>query len=107
MSKRVKDVIGTKEFRKFFNQILENESRKRELRDAFKTLRENCLIGDKITHNLWPQSYIKKYKIKNLWRFPLHSGWRLVYTIIGEKDGFVVCIIEALPHKEYEKRFGY
>jgi hypothetical protein len=50
---------------------------------------------------------MKKYKIKNLWRLPLRSGWRLVYTIIGEKDGFVVCIIEAFSHKDYEKRFGY
>jgi hypothetical protein len=50
---------------------------------------------------------MKKYKIKNLWRLPLRSGWRLVYTIIGEKDGFVVCIIEAFSHKDYEKRFDY
>jgi hypothetical protein len=107
VSKRAKDVIGTKEFRKLFNQISENEPQKRELHNAFKTLQEDCLCGNKITHDLWPQSYIKKYKIKNLWRLPLRSGWRLVYTIMGEKDGFVVCIIEAFSHKEYEKRFGY
>jgi hypothetical protein len=45
-AKRVKDVIGTKEFRKFFNQVPENEPRKKELCDAFKTLQEDC-VGTK------------------------------------------------------------
>lgn len=63
--------------------------------------------GNKIPHNRWPDAYIRKYRIKNLWRYPLRSGWRIVYTILGQKDSFVVCVLESFSHQEYEKRFGY
>lgn len=105
--KRTKDVLGTIEFRKFFNRLPENESRKKELIETFKILKENCLRGDRIPYELWPRSYIKKYNITNLWRLPLRSGWRLIYTIIGEDNDFIVCVLEVFSHSEYEKRFGY
>jgi hypothetical protein len=104
---KIIDVIGSTIFRKFFDKIPQNDSRKKELYETFKILRQDCLRGDKIPHNLWPLVYVKKYRIKNLWRYPLRSGWRLVYTILGQKDGFVVCILEAFSHQEYDKRFGY
>ena len=107
MSTKIIDVIGSIEFRKFFDKIPQTDPRKKELYNTFKILKEDCLRGDKISHNLWPASYVKNYKIKNLWRYPLRSGWRIVYTILGQNDGFVVCILEAFSHQEYEKRFGY
>jgi mRNA-degrading endonuclease RelE of RelBE toxin-antitoxin system len=106
-AKKAKDVIGTREFRKFFSQLHENEPRKKELLDTIKILQENYLRGNNMPHNLWPQIYVKKYGMTNLWRFPLHSGWRLIYTIKGKDGEFIICIIEALSHHEYEKRFGY
>ena len=78
-----------------------------EYRKNYIILKKDCTIGDKIKHNLWPQIYIRKYQITNLWRYPLKSGWRLLYHIVGELDGFTVYILEALPHAEYEKRFHY
>ncbi len=105
--KKADDVIGSIEFRKFFDQIPQNDPRKKEFRDEFKILKEDCLRGNKIPHDRWPTIYVRKYRIKNLWRYPLRSGWRLVYVVLSQKDGFVVCILEAYSHQEYEKRFGY
>ncbi len=104
---KVSDVIGSTEFRKFFDQIPQNDPKKKEFHDAFKILKEDCLQGNKIPHDRWPVSYVRKYRIRNLWRYKLRSGWRLVYTILSHKEGFLVCILEAFSHQEYEKRFGY
>lgn len=102
----VKDVKGTIEFSSFF-ESLGNTALKKEIRYSFSLLKSDCTIGDKIKHSLWPQIYIQKYQITNLWRYPLNSGWRLLYHVVGEPDGFTVYILEALPHDEYEKRFHY
>lgn len=107
MSKQAKSVVGTAEFSKFLEKLPENEPRRKELSDIFKILKENCLRGSKIPHKQWPQTYIKKYQIKNLWRLEMRSGWRLIYTILLEKDEIVVCVIEVFSHDEYEKRFRY
>ena len=107
IKRKANDVIGSIEFRKFLDQISQNDFRRQEFLEAFKILKEDCLRGNKIPKDRWPTTYIKKYGIKNLWRYPLRSGWRLVYTILSQKDDFVVCVLEAFSHQEYEKRFGY
>ena len=105
--KKAIDVIGSIEFRKFFDQIPQYDPRKKEFLEIFKFLKEDCSRGNKIPHDRWPAIYIRKYRIKNLWRYPLRSGWRLMYTILSQKDGFLVCVLEAFSHQEYDKRFGY
>ena len=105
--KKENDVIGSIEFKKFFDRIPQNDPRKKEFYEIFKILKEDCLQGDKIPHDRWPALYISKYRIKNLWRYTLRSGWRIIYTVLSQKDGFIVCILEAFSHKDYEKRFGY
>jgi hypothetical protein len=107
VSKPADSVNGTIEFTKFFEKIPESEPRKSELHDIFKTLKENYSSGNKIPHKQWPYEYIKKYNIKNLWRFEMRKGWRLTYTIIAQKDRISVCIIEVFSHDDYEKRFQY
>lgn len=84
-TKKINDVIGSIEFRKFFDQIPQNDPRKKEFLEVFKILKEDCLRGNKIPHDRWPVTYIRKYRIKNLWRYPLRSGWRVVYTILVKK----------------------
>lgn len=106
MIPKVKDVRGTIEFSSFFDS-LDNPVLKKEIRSSFSLLKSDCTLGDKIKHNLWPQIYIQKYQITNLWRYPLNSGWRLLYHVVGESDGLTVYILEVLPHDEYEKRFHY
>ena len=43
--KTVHDIIGSIEFRKFYDSILQSDPRKNEFLDAFKILQENCLQG--------------------------------------------------------------
>lgn len=74
MTKRANDVIGSIEFRKFYDNIAQDDPRKKELLDVFKILKEDCLRGNKIPHDRWPLMYTRKYGIKNLWRYPLRSG---------------------------------
>jgi len=56
---------------------------------------------------LIPLRYIKKYEVKNLWKYNLSKGWRLLYSIESEELIIVSIILEWLNHKEYEKRFKY
>lgn len=107
MKKRSNNIIGSIEFRRFYDNIAQDDPKKKELLDAFKILKEDCLRGNKIPHDRWPLTYTRKYGIKNLWRYPMRSGWRIVYTVLNQKEGFVVCILEAFSHQEYEKRFSY
>ncbi|MDE1763715.1 MAG: hypothetical protein KGH88_05675 [Thaumarchaeota archaeon] len=104
--KQATNVIGSIEFRRFYDSIYENDLKK-EFSDAFKILKEDCLRGNKIPHSHWPSTYVRKYGIRNLWIYPMRSGWRITYTILQQEGGIVVCILEAFSHREYEKRFGY
>ena len=106
-NKAVKDVGGTDEFRTYFESLSDTNSLKKELREAFMILKEDCLSGQKIQYNRWPAAYVRKYKINNLWRYALQSSWRLIYTIIGDSDGLIVSVLEVFSHKDYEKRFEY
>lgn len=106
--KKVIDVTGSDDFSPFFKSLPESDPFKQELKEAIKTLKENCTCGDKIEHAKWPGYYIEKYGINNLWRYELQEGKRLTYTIISSADGLVVSILEAFfTHDDYDKRFGY
>ena len=45
MSSKVKDVGGTDDFRTYFESLSEQDPLKKELRNAFLILKENCLSG--------------------------------------------------------------
>lgn len=101
-----KDVGGTTKFRKYFRSIPESSPLKNEIIMARQNLMEDLSRGDLIPHDRWPPEY-RQLGITNLWRYPLKSAFRMIYTVISDFDGFLGSIIEVLPHKEYEKRFGY
>ncbi len=75
--------------------------------EAIKTLKKNPEIGLKVPRSLWPRFYIKAYDIDNLRKLDLSSGWRLTYTLKGNKIEVMAIILEWMTHKRYEKRFGY
>lgn len=107
MPSKVKDVGGTEEFRTYFQSLSDKDPLKKELKDTFLILKEDCLLGQKIQRDKWPTIYVKKYHINNLWRYALQSGWRMIYTIIGDSDGLIVSVLEVFSHKDYEERFEY
>ncbi len=74
---------------------------------AIDDLKKDQACGTKIEKRLWPKTYVQNYKITNLWKYDLPSGWRLIYTIETDEIRILSIILEWFDHKEYEKRFNY
>jgi hypothetical protein len=68
---------------------------------------EDYTAGQKIQKKLFPDYYVKRYGVRNLWRLRLDDHWRMIYTVVGEKVRIVAVVLEVLDHKKYNKRFGY
>ena len=64
---------------------------------------EDAFCGIQIPKRLIP----KEYAVKNLWKYDLPKGWRLLYSIVNEEIVVISIIIEWFDHKSYEKRFKY
>lgn len=73
------------------------------LNQAMDNIEENAFCGIQIPKRLIP----KEYDVKNLWKYDLPKGWRLLYSIVNEEIVVVSIIIEWVDHKSYEKRFKY
>jgi len=65
------------------------------------------LAGEKVEKRKWPQVYVEKYGIRNLFLMDLGRRFRLTHNIIAEGPKKIVCIIEVMDHRTYERRFGY
>lgn len=74
---------------------------------AFSDLEENAFCGIQVQKKLIPKSYLRKYGVDNLWKYDLPKGWRRLYSVRGNEIIVISIILEWLPHKEYERRFGY
>lgn len=74
---------------------------------AFEDMEENAFCGIQIPKKLMPKYYIKKYNVKNLWKYNLPGAWRLIYSVEGNNLLIFSIILEWMDHKEYERRFRY
>ena len=98
----------SEELEKDFDSLPEEDITKKSIKRAIKDLKQNAFSGIRIPKRLFPQEYIKKYYIKNLWKYDLPNGWRLIYTITPENEiELISAILEWFDHKEYERRFRY
>ena len=77
------------------------------LTHAFSAIEDNAFCGIQIPKKLIPKIYLQKYDIRNLWKYNLPKGWRLLYSIKGSDVVVLSIIIEWLSHPDYEKRFKY
>ncbi len=72
---------------------------------AIDKLKANPFHGRNIRKKLIPNKY---KKFKNLWRDKLSDDWRLLYSVVNTRDNIIaVVIVDWMPHKEYNKIFGY
>ncbi len=78
-----------------------------ELDSVMDLLKKDPFLGIKIAKHLWPDEYVRKYRIDNLRKYDMRSGWRLMYTISGNNVEVVAILLEWLDHKNYERRFKY
>jgi len=85
----------------------ENKKLHKWIDRALDDLEQNAFCGTRIRKKLIPKIYIEKYKIDNLWKYDLPSGWRLLYAITNGEIYILSIILEWMSHKDYEKRFKY
>lgn len=74
---------------------------------AFEDIEENVFCGIQIPKRLIPKEYIKKFGVKNVWKYNLPGAWRLIYSIEGKNLVIFSIILEWMDHKTYERRFKY
>ena len=88
---------------------LKNEDKKMHelILRAFEDMENNAFCGIQMPKKLIPKEYIKKYNVRNLWKYNLPDAWRLIYSIEGKNLLVFSIILEWMNHKEYERRFGY
>lgn len=99
----------------FFSQSIERAFRKlahgdgherqlyRELKRVMKELESDAYAGKRIQKRLIP----RQWKTKNLWKYNLPEGWRLLYSISAEQVVIYCIILGWMDHKRYERRFKY
>jgi len=91
-----------------FEKLDEKDPIKKSIKRAINDLKINAFFGIQIPKRLFPEQYRKKYNIKNLWKYDLPKGWRLIYTITAEDEVKIVCaILNWFNHKNYERKFRY
>jgi hypothetical protein len=86
---------------------MEGDELRKSVDSCLNELKADAQTGIKILRNLWPGDYVKNYGITNLYKCNLAGAQRLLYTIYVESGGVKVLAIDFMPHREYEKLFGY
>lgn len=100
-----------KNIKNAFNKLKTGDNSERELfkfiNQALDNIEDNAFCGIQIPKKLIPKEYILKYNVKNLWKYDLPKGWRLIYSVINDEIVVVSLILEWFNHKDYEKKFKY
>lgn len=64
-------------------------------------------LRDTNTEETHPAEYLKKYKVKNLWKYNLPDAWRLIYSIEQGQLLVIAIVLEWMDHTNYERKFKY
>lgn len=103
--------FGEKKIEEEFGVLKDGKFQDKQLYEfigrAINDMKNDPACGIKIPKKLWPQIYIEKYDITNLWKYDLPNGWRLIYTIKENEVMILNVILEWFDHKGYERRFRY
>ena len=93
---------------KAFEELKKNDKRLYDfISRAFDDIEDNAFCGIQIPKRLIPKEYIKKFNIKNVWKYNLPNAWRLLYSLEGKTLVVLSIVLEWLDHKTYERRFKY
>ena len=79
----------------------------REINHSFDSIAKNAFSGIQIAKRLIPKEYVVLYDVKNLWKYNLSRGWRVLYSIKKEELLIISVVLEWLNHKNYERKFKY
>jgi hypothetical protein len=107
VSKRPSCVKASGEAAVFITSLREGSYFLKIINAGLDVLKLNMFAGERIERKKYPRYYVQKYGVNNLYKFNLDSRTRLIYTLVAEKTGVAVVVLEVLDHKKYEERFGY
>jgi Txe/YoeB family toxin of Txe-Axe toxin-antitoxin module len=91
---------------KAFEKIGDSDLKKHLVR-AFDDVVENPFCGIQIPKKLIPKEYVKKFGVKNVWKYNLPGAWRLIYSVESGTINLITIILEWMDHKSYERRFNF
>jgi len=74
---------------------------------AFEDIEENVFCGIQLPKKLIPKEYLKKFNVRNVWKYNLPGAWRLLYSVEGRNLIILSIVLEWMDHKTYERRFKY
>jgi Txe/YoeB family toxin of Txe-Axe toxin-antitoxin module len=104
-------VFADRKLKETFERLKDSTAEDRKLHKwlnrSFDEIAIDAFRGIQIPKRLIPGKYIEQYGIENLWKYNLPGAWRLLYSVARDEVVVVSIILEWLPHKDYEKRFGY
>jgi hypothetical protein len=107
VSVSVADESTKKNLKRLEGSTSENRILLENLNRAFDRLQIDPYCGIHIPKKLIPIAYFKKFQLKNLWKYDLPGGWRLLYFIVNDDNETIVVVIDWMTHKEYERLFNY
>jgi Txe/YoeB family toxin of Txe-Axe toxin-antitoxin module len=88
--------FADEKLKEVYNNLENSKSEEKEIHKwisrAIDDLKQDAFTGIQIKKELFPQEYIQKYNIDNLWKYDLPKGWRLIYTV-GKDRIMVISII--------------
>lgn len=93
-----------------YDALCEGDDADRTLYDAIGSaldvLEVDAFRGVQIPKRIIPKRYAR-IGVRNVWKYDLPRGWRLIYSVISGERLVIALIIEWFDHKNYERRFGY
>jgi len=103
-----KVIFANNKIEKEFYSLDESNEIKKYIKRAINDIKQNAFCGIQLPKRLIPKEYAQRYGIKNLWKYDMPDGWRLIYSITTpNKVEIISIILEWFSHPEYERRFGY
>ncbi|MFH1590708.1 MAG: hypothetical protein ABIC95_02160 [archaeon] len=105
MTKRV-DVLLSKRAQEIHSSI-RDPTILRGIEQKIIRVQTDIHFGNPIAKRRFPERYVKRYGITNLFRIELPRFWRMLYTLTDDDGIILVFIIDILDHKRYDKVFGY
>jgi len=103
----LKDLLKQEEKETTFNSF--HRTLYNSIERAIKNIKVDPAFGRPISKKKIPRVYRNKYGITNAFWVSLSSGWRMIYSLTGEKDqAEIICIVlDYFNHKGYSKKFNY
>ena len=84
---------------------LNDASLQRKIDTFLHSAKAGEIRGDYIKNRPYPTRYLKD-GVSNLYRYPIFD-YRLIYTIVTQKETKTYLILDFLTHKEHDVIFGY